>query len=282
MNVRMNLTLHEQLGRLVDGARRRKQRLSGFFDQSNREKRRILKLPRYTEGSIALGEKKFVFHDSLSFLDSYREIFENGIYEFTPHPKKKMILDCGANIGVSVLYLSLNYPDHTIVAFEPDPKLFDILTANVAAFGLSNVTLMNKAVWNKPDLLPFFTDGGLGGRLLTAYEKQTPKQVEAVRLRDFITDEIGFLKVDIEGAEYEVLVDCDDRLAVVDKLFFEYHGPETRRQTLHELLQILQRNNFHYYVKESVTRVKPFVDHEMICEVFDMALNVFGYHPAAQ
>lgn len=242
-----------------------------------KEKKRILKYPRFSEGYINLLGRKFIFNDNRSFLNTYNEIFENRIYEFHPDEEKKLILDCGANMGISVLYFSLNYPNHRIIAFEPDPYLFNILEKNVQTFELKNVELIQKAVWDKEDTLKFYTDGGLGGRVKESYRNQIPQEVTTVRLKDFITDNIDFLKIDIEGAETIVLNDCQNDLHKANNIFFEYHGYIDRPQNLHELLSFLQKNCFHYYIKESSTREKPYVDRWLICEAFDMAINIFAY-----
>jgi FkbM family methyltransferase len=251
-----------------------------YLTPIGREKGRIRNFPRFKEGHANILGSKFFFHDSASFIDSYVEIFEKEIYKFNPDPSKRTILDCGANIGLSVLYFARNYPTHSIIAFEPDRSIFDILSRNVDSFGLKNVRLVNKAVWKKEEVLEFYTDNGMGARVGHAYENQEPVKVPAVRLRDYLTDDIDFLKIDIEGAEDSVLKDCSDILRKVQKLFFEYHGHYKEPQTLHDLLRILQENDLHYYIKESSTRSRPFVETGLICEVYDMAINIFGYHPA--
>jgi FkbM family methyltransferase len=253
-----------------------------FFTKMGREKSRVRRVPRFTEGSAELFGKPFLFHDSASFLDSYKEIFEHEIYRFNPSSQNQVILDCGANIGLSVLFFAKNYPNHTIIAFEPDDVIFDILSRNVKTFNLTNVQLHKKAVWNKEEVLEFFTDNGMGARVGYAYENQEPKKVQSVRLKDFLANRIDFLKIDIEGAEYAVLTDCADALHLANKIFFEYHGHHAEPQKLHELLLLLQQNGFHYYIKESSTRQRPFVDDGLICEVYDMAINIFGYRNGQQ
>jgi FkbM family methyltransferase len=243
----------------------------------NMERRRIKKYPPYTMGYANLFGKKFKFHDRLGFLITYDEIFKNGIYKFISDNKKKVIVDCGANIGVSVLFFSLNYPDHKIIAFEPDEFTFSILKENVEEYKLKNVELHQRAVWNKEDVLKFYTDGGLGARVNEAYRGQSSKSVKSVRLKEYLNQEIDFLKIDIEGAEFEVLEDCKELLSKVNNLFFEYHGFIDRPQKLHEMLKVINQSGFHYYIKESLTRKRPFMDRQLICESFDMAINIFCY-----
>jgi FkbM family methyltransferase len=238
---------------------------------------RVADFKHFTVGYAQVFDKPFKFHHGPSFAESYIEIFETEIYRFKPTPGSAVILDCGANMGLSVLYFSLNYPDHQIIAFEPDAEIFAILEENVKTFALKNVTLYQKAVWTKTETLAFYTDGGMGGRIGNEYADQKPKIIEAVPLLDFLTDEVDFLKIDIEGAEDTVLKYCGKSLKNADHIFFEYHNNVNSKQTLHELLALVESLGFHYYIKESATRKRPFVDTRLICENFDMAINVFCY-----
>ncbi|MDB5121463.1 MAG: Methyltransferase, FkbM family [Sphingobacteriales bacterium] len=238
---------------------------------------RIYLFPANKVGFANIFDKPFKFHDGKSFVSTYKELFQCDIYKFNPSNTSSTILDCGANMGLSVLYFSKNYPNHTIVAFEPDENIFNILKENVESFNLKNVILHQKAVWTRSETLKFYSDGGMGGRIDNAYRGQEPKIIEAVPLLDYLTDEIDFLKIDIEGAEDEVLKYCDENLKKAKHIFFEYHNNINNPQTLHELLELVKKNGFHYYIKESATRQKPFVDKTLICESFDMAINVFCY-----
>lgn len=237
----------------------------------------ISREPRYKTGTTNIFGKPFKYHDGLSFSATYKEIFQTNIYQFVESKNSRIILDCGANMGLSVIYFALNYPRHQIIAFEPDPGIFAILQENINAFGFSNVSLLNKAVWNKEETLTFYTDKGMGGRVENSYTGQQPFYIDAISLRDYISAEVDFLKIDIEGAEDTVIRHCADRLNAVNNIFFEYHNDINKSQTLHELLQIVKEQGFHYYIKESYTRKRPFIDTELTCEAFDMAINVFCY-----
>lgn len=221
--------------------------------------------------------KPFKYHSGRSFADTYQEIFEEEIYQFRPSKTDRIILDCGANMGLSVLYFSRTYPDHQIIAFEPDKAIFKILEENVATFNLKNVRLYEKAVWTNTETLTFYTDGGMGGRVQNEYANQAPVYVETVPLLDFLSPDVDFLKIDIEGAEDTVLRYCGENLQKANNIFFEYHNNINTRQTLHELLALVQSLGFTYYIKESAKRTRPFTESRIICESFDMALNVFCY-----
>lgn len=241
------------------------------------ELERILKYPRFTAGFANIFDKAFKFHDSLSFAITYKEIFNHKIYAFKPTAGKNVILDCGANMGLSTLYFALNYPDHIIYAFEPDTEIYQVLKENISTFKLSNVVPIEKAVWDKEGILEFYGDKGMGGRANTSYSNQEPTKIEAIRLYDYLTPDVDFLKLDIEGAEDVVLRDCKDKLRDLTAFFFEYHNDINKPQTLHQLLDFVKDSGFHYYIKESWTRESPFTDTHLIGENFDMAINIFCY-----
>jgi len=249
-------------------------------DKVKEELHRLSQLPKDSSGYAHIFSKPFKYHHAASFIATYRELFEDELYKFNPKVKSgETILDCGANMGLSVLYFALNYPSHRIIAFEPEEAIFKVLTENVETFALKNVTLHQKAVWTKEETLTFHSDGGMGGRVNNLYKKsnQPINKVETVILKDYLNDKVDFLKIDIEGAEVEVLKSCKGHLGQVKHLFFEYHNHINQSQTLHELLAQVQEEGFKYHIKESSARKKPFVDRNTICETFDMAITIFCY-----
>ena len=61
-------------------------------------------------------------------------------------------------------------------------------------------------------------------------------EVPTVRLRDWLDRDVDLLKMDIEGAEVDVLLDCADRLDRVGSLVCEYHSFAGRPQRLGEMI----------------------------------------------
>lgn len=231
-----------------------------------------------SSGHTELFDHEFYYHHKGSFEDTFQEIFKKGIYAFNSVNPNPIIIDCGANMGLSLLYFSLNYPSAKIYAFEPDQSVLECLEMNIKAYQMRNVELIKKAVWNKTEILEFYTDKGMGGRLLTNYLNQNPTKVEAIRLKDFIANkQIDFLKMDIEGSEYDVILDCEPILKQIKNIFIEYHSMINEEQKLDDLLLILKRNGFRYHLSQSFSRNKPFIDNDFVCEKIDLAINIFGY-----
>jgi FkbM family methyltransferase len=235
-------------------------------------------MERLQVGSVKIFGKDFYFTDSISFIDTYNEIFEKGIYKFTSNASQvsdKIIIDCGANIGLSVVFFSQNYPDHTIKAFEPDPFIFSILKKNIESFGITNVELYNKAVWSSETTLSFYSDGAMAGNLLKGASEKVIN-VETVRLKQFLQTKVDLLKIDIEGAEVEVIKDCKSELSNANKIFIEYHSFSEQEQQLDEMILALKLSGFRTYIHESYVSKNPFVEVNTICDNMDMALNIFA------
>ena len=245
--------------------------------QEDPEERRLRELPRYTQTFTMFQGRRLSVPDACSFIASREEIFGNGAYRFTTACSQPRIVDCGANIGMSVIHFKLEHPGATILAFEPDPHLFEALKANVTAFGFSDVTLEQKAVWVHNDTVTFQQEGGHSGRVLS---KAAPEatSVSAVRLYDLLAERVDFLKVDVEGAEFTLLQDCTHRLTNVERLFVEYHSKRDEAQRLDELLRLIRDAGFRYDIKQEFGSPHPFVAiREQVG--FDLQLSIACYRP---
>lgn len=228
-------------------------------------------------GSIDVEGKPFAFHNARCFYDTWQELVVNNMYEFKTKSSKPYILDCGANLGLSVYYFARLYPQAEIIAFEPEVPIYEVLERNVATYGLKQVQLVRKAVWESETTLSFYTDEGMGGSVTNVYSNQQPTHIETVRLADYLTKRVDMLKMDIEGAEYTVLKSCSHLLHLVDHLFVEYHSYINQPQQLDDLLLLLKEAGFRYHLKESFSMKRPFVERHYACENMDMAINVFAY-----
>ncbi len=217
-------------------------------------------------------------HDCDSFELGKYELFDRDqIYKFNTEREKPFIIDCGANLGMSVIYFKSLYPQAEIIAFEADPYVHSFLQKNVCSFQFSDTTIINKAVWNcAGETLSFLSEGGAGGRLQQPSAAHKFVNVQTIRLRDYLDRRIDFLKIDIEGAEYAVIRDCADQLTNVDNLFIEYHSFPGTPQNLHLILDIVQQAGFTYHIKEAFTNPEPFAERRINFGM-DLQLNIFCY-----
>jgi FkbM family methyltransferase len=237
-------------------------------------------MPRYIHTSARFLGRELQIVDGESFLAMCQEIFVKRIYEFEAKKKDPYIIDCGANIGLSVIFLKTLYPAASIVAFEADPAIFRALTTNVRAFGCGNdVQLHNKAVWSTEATLTFHAEGASGGRLVKPGDTNSLISVPATRLKDYLDCRVDLLKLDVEGAETDILRDCAENLGAVEHIFVEYHSHSDEPQALHDLLAILQTAGFRYHIKEAATRPMPFVNKTTPVPGMDLQLDICAYRP---
>jgi FkbM family methyltransferase len=222
-------------------------------------------------------EKKIKIPDAASFLFIYDELFRKGIYNFKTDETKPLILDCGANIGLSIIYFKHLLPNAEILGFEPDAKIFEFLKFNIESFDFSGVTLLKKACWKDETVLKFFSEGADAGRTANPTDSGNIVDVEAVRLRNYLTRKISMLKMDIEGAEYEVLNDIKDKLECVENIFVEYHSFIGKEQFLPEILSILKHAGFRLHINApGLTSEHPLVD-VTDYNGMDNQINIFGF-----
>ncbi len=219
----------------------------------------------------------FIFDipDLQSFIWQFKEIFVDEIYKFNSNNKQPIIFDCGANVGTSCLYFKQLFPNAKIKAFEADPMIGSVLQSNLSKNGINDVEIINKAVWIDDNGIDFGSEGADGGSINASNNKI---KIESLRLKDFLEKEekIDLLKIDIEGAEYEVLIDCKDDLKNVQNIFVEYHSWNSATQKLSEILSIFETNGFRYYIEDISKRKHPFVNHNQDVNM-DLQLNIFGY-----
>jgi FkbM family methyltransferase len=237
------------------------------------EKNRLSELPRYVPSSSNIAGFKMEFPDGLSFIEAWKEIWDREIYSFTAETPSPLILDCGANVGLASLYFKKIYPNSRIIAFEPDPKIFGYLKKNVESSGFKGIDLIEKAVWFENSKVAFFSEGSDGGRI---QDGSNSISVESIDLREHLKTKVDFLKIDIEGAEFEVLSNIEDYLYNVERMFVEYHSFKNTPQVLDLLLSILKHNGFRYHMHSVLPMPRPFSE-KIYYGGMDLITNIFAY-----
>jgi FkbM family methyltransferase len=231
---------------------------------------------RYREKRIHAFGVDYRVPDVASFLSALDEIYGDGIYGFVSANNAPVIVDIGANVGVSVNYFLASHPGARIYAYEADPAIFDCLKNNVADRN-DRVELFNQAVWNQNTSLRFAHEGADGGRI----SGDGGIDVQAVDIREVLADkQIDLLKIDIEGAEEVVLPACAGSLDNVERVFLEYHSNPDSPQRLGEIAGLLNDAGFRLHVRPVSYSRAPFVKLEL-SGGFDMQLNIFAWRERA-
>jgi FkbM family methyltransferase len=139
-----------------------------------------------------------------------REAFGDRVYALPSRIRPRTILDLGANIGASVLWFSRRFPDAEIHAVEPDRRSLEKLRRNVD--GLPGVTVHHAAVGGEDGERTFYeAERGWASSLVQgAALRGRPTQVRVLTLPALVHEHVGservdLVKLDVEGAEWEVL-----------------------------------------------------------------------------
>lgn len=161
----------------------------------------------------------------ISFLDE--DIFLN---------EKSIIIDCGANIGdITSIFAQYNAQ---VYSFEPTASTFNILQNRFSKH--NNVKCFKKAIWNKNVNIPIYhhvwskyneIHWSNGNSLLKGKINVNENDYEIVEAIDFVefikllNKNIDLIKIDIEGAEIEVLNYLIDSgiISKVNKILCEVH-----------------------------------------------------------
>jgi FkbM family methyltransferase len=195
------------------------------------------------------------FFDYHSLIVLFEELFITEEYRFRSETPSPVVIDCGSNIGMSVLYFKKVYPGARILAFEPDPRSFEALKRNVERNRLADVHVFNCAVSDREGPLEFFSDGdhpgdtGASAKRNVAWKSR--QTVQGVVLSTYLAGAVDFLKVDIEGSEDDVFAEVgrSGKLRLVRESIIEYHHhvvPGTDR--LSSFLGVLEANGFGYQI----------------------------------
>jgi FkbM family methyltransferase len=142
----------------------------------------------------------------------------------------KLIVDAGANIGCTAVFLANAYPGAHIVAVEPDAGNAALARKNCATY--PGVEIVEGAVWPRAVMLEIEnpTDESWAFRM-----RERPRDASPGGMRGLTIDElskgepIDLLKVDIEGGETQLFSQETQWLGRVGAMLVELHGAECTR-----------------------------------------------------
>ena len=134
----------------------------------------------------------------------YDQIFVDREYDIDV-PDPALIVDAGANIGLSTAYFASRFPRATIIAIEPELANFDWLVKNTRPY--PNVDCLQAAVWHRTTNVGLM-DPTVEPWLYQFDESSSDKCIPGVSLDELMhqkkIEHIDLLKLDIEGAEKNI------------------------------------------------------------------------------
>ena len=167
----------------------------------------------------------------------------------------KIIVDAGANIGLTSIFFNSYFNQAKIIAIEPEESNFKQLAKNIKTNKIENrVIAINKALWvNSTDKLSIsneFRDGQNWAKSVKISDSKN-KIIKPITIKELLDNyaknqTIDILKIDIEGAE-AVLFNSLDFINVlvhsVRFLCFEIHEEFMKKELFYK---ILSENNFDF------------------------------------
>lgn len=145
-----------------------------------------------------------------------------------PEREPRWMVDAGGYIGDVSAYFLSRYPRLRSIVLEPNTENYEATVINLASYG-DRVTVLNKALWSRDESLLFSgasAGGSVGGENGTSVDCTSIPSV----LEEFKIDRIDFLKMDIEGAEGEVLGStAGGWLGHIGEIIIEIHGESLLR-----------------------------------------------------
>jgi FkbM family methyltransferase len=187
--------------------------------------------------------------------------------------KDKLVLDIGANIGV--IAQALAYAGFTVEAFEPQPEVFELLTANfkgkahnVAVGEARGVTIMPKLIYSER-----FNFGGVSCE--TTSRSRGGIEIPVEKIDDYKFDNVGLMKIDVEGFEERVLRGAVETINRCSPILYLEDDREQKSASLHAFLQelgyrwephrppLFRPNNF--FGKAENVWPKNFISKNIVC-----------------
>jgi FkbM family methyltransferase len=167
-----------------------------------------------------------------SDIPTYEQVFIDREYDFLVQTQPNVIVDAGANIGLTSIYFANKYPGAKIIAIEPEQSNFVLLKENVEQY--PNIVPIQAALWDKNETINlidpglgkwgFMTEKSNSSKTLTSNNLHTVSALTVNKImQDYNLTKIDILKMDIEGAEKEVFSNTSSWIENVDSIIIELH-----------------------------------------------------------
>lgn len=173
-------------------------------------------------------------HNNSVWLGTYES--EQSLRFVQKSKDSNVFLDLGAHAGYyTLLYKAVNKKS-TVYSFEPVESNYKFLQKHIKMNNFENIIPFNKAVADAEGVLRFARGNSVGGKL----SMHGDMNVTAVKLSRLIDEKIiqfpDLIKMDIEGAEYQVLKDLEPYLDTHKPvIFLSTHGDDIREACLNLL-----------------------------------------------
>lgn len=177
----------------------------------------------------------------------------------------RTVVDIGANMGSFTVFAAMNYPDAQIYSFEPETHNFALLKQNIAINSLEKrVHSYQSAVASSSGARALAVHSSPLNTLVTNNHEASIETVDCVSLPSIFEDHklhtIDLLKMNCEGAEYEILGNCPDEIfARLLNIRLEYHNLDSDRRNGDSLESFLVKKGYRIERKTRYRGVSGFI-----------------------
>jgi FkbM family methyltransferase len=222
---------------------------NAYYSLSSKEK---VKIKKVNDGWLVQKGSIRLFSPTPKFLGFGMKEFKNKCERFFKIEEGDTALDVGACIGDTTVPMALKTgPSGKVIAAEPHPLNLKYLRLNLSDF--NNVEIVDKALWNQKGTVRFHVHSTpTGHSILEDEERDSYVEVQSDTLDNLFADrKIDFAKIDVQGAEAQVLEGGDKFLKVVRKLAVETHARyDAAKRTYPRVLDILNKYDFEIHFAE--------------------------------
>ena len=196
---------------------------------------------------------------------------EENIIEQLHVKQGDIVLDVGAHIGKYTIISSKRVgPAGKVIAIEADPGNFDMLNRNIKLNGLNNVIALNYAAYSQVAKIKLYvadeqSGSALYNTIMTKRAKPNQKFIEinATTLDNLLQlagigggraeEEVNWIKIDVEGAEFDVLKGATNILSKSKDiaLLIEVHNLSDGTNLYRPIIEFLSRYNFEIVLEKT-------------------------------
>jgi len=185
------------------------------------------------------------------------EVLISNVYNLGALQKGDIVVDIGAHIGT--FSIAAAKVAKKVYAFEPSKENFTMLKENIAANKTDNIIAFHVAVSGTTGSRELFLHPNDPCMHSLYFKSETKSEVSTISIEDIFKqnniDHIDYLKLDCEGAEYEILFNCPKE--ILKKIYHigaECHNLDEQRTT-QSFIYFLESNGFKVTISKECDRI---------------------------
>lgn len=237
---------------------------------------KLKRLGNECSGTTNVLGKSLTFQSATDCANRLQEIFADEQLKFQDLGTKPIIVIANANIGISCIYFAELYPEAQILAFEPDPNLFQILKTNIDEFDAKNVMVSNADLWKS-------------ARVTSTKMNESPSEIDGDKsdpqaathyVHELLSSRIDFLQLDLANKGIDILEKHENQLHNIQRIHAKFYVDFSSQQELHRLTGLFHKTGFRLHVKNQNPAQQPFM-YRPISSGCDSILDVFAIREEA-